>query len=201
MRTPEAMISERPSRRSLRRRDLRPERMDDPGLDPDLHRHALRGLARLNTLAASHRAIVRALLPTVPQTDRPLRLLDVATGGGDVLRRVLADLHRRGIPVDATACDISPRALETTARAGTRASLLRCDALRDNLPGGFDAAMCSLFLHHLTDDDAVTLLRKMGGAAKVVLISDLVRSPVRLSLVWGASRLVSRSPVVHDDAP
>jgi 2-polyprenyl-3-methyl-5-hydroxy-6-metoxy-1,4-benzoquinol methylase len=201
VRAPAAAIEHQRDRPSLRTRDLRPEWMDDPALDADLHRDALRGLARLNRLARPHRAIVRELAPIARMQSRPLRLLDLATGGGDVLRGVLDGLRRRGVRVEATACDISARALETAAAAGTDAAFVRCDALRDPLPAGFDVAMCSLFLHHLEDDDAATLLRRMGEAAPVVIVSDLVRSPLRLAAVHVVSRIVSRSPVVRHDAP
>jgi hypothetical protein len=78
----------------------------------------------------------------------------------------------------------------------------RLDALGDPLPADFDVLSCSLFLHHLAEDDAVGLLRRMAQAARrMVLVNDLIRSPLGYVLAWCGCRLLSRSPVVHFDGP
>jgi hypothetical protein len=74
------------------------------------------------------------------------------------------------------------------------------DAVRDPLPADFDVVTCSLFLHHLGDDGAATLLAAMGRAAgRLVLVNDLARGPLNLALVWLATRVLTRSPVVRVD--
>jgi hypothetical protein len=75
------------------------------------------------------------------------------------------------------------------------------DVLDEPLPTGFDAVMCSLFLHHMKEDEAVLLLTKMRQAARrIVLVNDLLRSDRGVWLVYLASRLVTSSAVVHVDA-
>jgi hypothetical protein len=60
---------------------------------------------------------------------------------------------------------------------------------------------CSLFLHHLVQEDATALIRNMAEATKrLVLISDLRRTWLGLGLAWAGSRLLTRSPIVHTDA-
>ena len=74
--------------------------------------------------------------------------------------------------------------------------------IRDPLPGGFDVVTCSLFLHHLSEDDAVTVLRRMRDAAgRLVLVNDLARSRFNYLAVWLACRLTTRSRVVRFDGP
>ena len=61
--------------------------------------------------------------------------------------------------------------------------------------------MCSLFLHHLAERDAVLLLGRMAAAAQcLVLVNDLERNAANGVLVWTGSRLLSRSSIVHTDA-
>jgi hypothetical protein len=62
--------------------------------------------------------------------------------------------------------------------------------------------MCSQFLHHLTLEQAVLVLAKMAEAAvhRVVAV-DLIRSRLNWVQVWLATRLLSRSRVVHFDGP
>jgi SAM-dependent methyltransferase len=189
---------------TVRRRE--PEVMDQPGLDPAAHASALRGLTRLNWLSNSAALLwpaIRDLARREPA--RELQVLDVATGAADVPVRLARWARRAGLRLKFVGCDVSPTALENARRraaeAGIDLRLLLLDALTDSLPDGFDVMTCSLFLHHLDDGQAVDLLRRMGTAARLVLINDLVRSRFNGLLVSLASHLVTRSPVVHADGP
>lgn len=188
-------------------RRLQPELMDQPGLDPHLHRQALAGLRRVNFWSGSAgilwpplAALARAVAP------RPLRLLDLATGGGDVPIRLWHKAHRTGLPFAIEGCDVSAVAVEhATGQAkqrGAEVHFFTADALQGELPAGYDAVVCSLFLHHLTEDQAVGLLRRMGAAAgRLVLVNDLLRGRLGLLLARIATHLLSRSEVVHVDGP
>jgi len=192
---------------ALARRERIPELMDDPGLDPLEHRLALQGLARINRFSGSAEVLWRPLARFA--RGRPgqiIRLLDVATGSGDVpiglWRRAKAD----GIPLVAAGCDISAIAVKTAAsqaaEAGAPADFFVHDALREPLPTGYDIVTCSLFLHHLANEEAVSLLRRMAEAAgSLVLVNDLSRSRFSYLAVWLACRTLSRSRVVRYDGP
>ena len=190
----------------MRSRDLQPELMDDPALPAGEHRRALAGLARLNALSGSVSVLWPDVRKLAREFGRPLRLLDVATGGGDVPLGLGARARRAGFPLELSACDLSPVALEAAeARASAVGAAVRffaADALHAPLPAGFDVVTCSLFLHHLSDDNAVTLLARLAAAAdRLVLVNDLSRSRANLGLVWLATRLATRSPIVHADGP
>jgi hypothetical protein len=73
--------------------------------------------------------------------------------------------------------------------------------LRDGCPP-CDVALCSLFLHHLDDADAVSLLRHMATAARVgVVISDLIRSRMGLVLAVIGTTVLCSSRVARVDGP
>ena len=77
-------------------------------------------------------------------------------------------------------CDISPVALEDArqraAAAGAAIRFFEYDALNGPTLSGYDAVVCSLFLHHLDEPDAVQLLRRMADtASQLVLVNDLER--------------------------
>jgi 2-polyprenyl-3-methyl-5-hydroxy-6-metoxy-1,4-benzoquinol methylase len=184
---------------SLAHRDRVPELMDEPGLDPAAHRAALRGLARINAVSRS----AEILWPAIARLPRPIRVLDVATGGGDVPTRLLAKAARAGVPLQVDGCDISATALAHAAeRAGDSVRLFQHDVARDPLPTGYDVVTASLFLHHLPDDDAATVLRRMREAAgRLVLVNDLERGRAAWLLAWAGCRLLTRSPIVHFDGP
>lgn len=182
--------------------------MDDPGLDPRLHAQALRGLARLNRVSGVAWTLWKEIEPLAREAaagGRTLSILDVATGSADG-PLALAELARRnGLALELHACDISPRALEHAQErargAGVALSTFVCDLVGGELPQTYDVVTCSLFLHHLDEEDVVRVLGAMRRAARgMVLISDLLRCRRGLALAAIASRVFSRSPVVHTDA-
>ena len=146
---------------------------------------------------------VRALAREV---GRPLRVLDVATGGGDVPLGLRARAKRAGLTLELGACDISPVAIaaarERAAAVGATVDHFVADALAEPLPTGYDLVTCSLFLHHLSENDAAKLLARLAAAAgRLVLVNDLARGRWNTGMVWLGTRLVTRSPVVHADGP
>jgi SAM-dependent methyltransferase len=173
--------------------------MDDPGLDPAEHRRALAGLARINRLTNSAGLLWQALRPRAQRG--PLRILDVATGSGDVPAALARLSARDGARVELHACDISETAIAAAEARAPNVQFFRHDVLREPLPGGFDAVTCSLFLHHLSEAEAEALLRAMAGAGRFVVVNDLARGRFNLCAVWLACRVLSRSPVVHFDGP
>jgi 2-polyprenyl-3-methyl-5-hydroxy-6-metoxy-1,4-benzoquinol methylase len=192
---------------SLRHRRRRPEIMDQPDLSPERHRRALHGLARINFWSGSARILWPGLRDLARQlAPRPPRVLDLATGGGDVSLRLWKRARRAGVPLTLEGCDISPVAIDharaAAAAAGADVRFFRHDALTGPPLSGYDAVTCSLFLHHLDDDEACALLRRMAETAgRLVLVNDLTRSLAGLVLAHVGTRLLTLSDVVHTDGP
>ncbi len=179
--------------------------MDDPALDAGQHLDALRALSRINALsrtAPQLAAAVRRLTPRRRPEARPLHVIDVACGGGDVT----LDLARRlGPGYRVTGIDVSPRAVARAAglaaRTGVVATFEVCDVLAAACPR-CDIAVSSLFLHHLDDGPAGTVLRGMAAAATVGgVVSDLVRSRRGLALAYLATQVLTTSHVARVDGP
>ena len=184
-------------------RTLTPEVMDDPDLKPAQHRAALRGLSRLNRFGSA--SFVFDALRDLLTEDRPLRVLDIATGGGDVPIAMAHRAGRLGMPIKIDACDLSATAIdyarERADAAGAAIDFFQLNVLNDPIPTGYDVVTCSLFLHHLMDRHAVELLVKMAAAAeKRIVVNDVRRSPGNRALVCLGARLLTLSPVVHTDA-
>jgi 2-polyprenyl-3-methyl-5-hydroxy-6-metoxy-1,4-benzoquinol methylase len=190
----------------MQSRVLQPERMDDPALDPSIHRRALAGLSRLNRVSRSASILWSSIAGLVTASPEPLRLLDIATGAGDLPVALARRARSAGATLHIAACDTSRVALETARKsalvAGADIDFFQLDVIGRPLPQGYDIITCSLFLHHLTSDQAVNLLRSMGAAAgRRVVVNDLLRSRFNLLAVTIASKLLTACPVVHTDGP
>ena len=190
---------------AVRRREN--EAMDDPGLDRARHLRALRGLERINTLSGSAHALWAPLLALAQrQCGTPVRVLDIASGAGDIPIAISLWAGDSNLPLVVDGCDRSPFAVSyaraQAAARGAKVRFFQLDAERDPLPSGYDALLASLFLHHLDDDDAVRVLRSMGEAAgRLLLIDDLVRSEAGYWLAWLGTRVLTRSEVAWLDGP
>lgn len=190
----------------LATRQLEPELMDDPALDRTQHIRALRGLSRLGHISR--------VWPTLrPHLDRHCAsgkvtsVLEVACGGGDLSIQVARWASRNDRRVDVKATDLSRTGLAfarlRARRAGVDVQFSRRDALEPQAqPQRFDVVLCTLFLHHLRRDDAVSVLRQLASVAqRVLLVDDLCRSWVGLGLCYLGTRTLTCSRIVHVDGP
>jgi len=187
-------------------RRLEPEILDQPGLDSRRHVHALRGLERINLLSLTASAFREPIGTFAARhAGRPLRLLDLASGAGDMPVQLKRWADKCAIPLEVYGCDISPisveYALERAAVQKADVSFFVHDVLRDGIPDGFDIVTSSLFLHHLLSEDVRDLLRSASRSTRLILVSDLIRGRAGLLLAHAICRVITRSDVVHNDGP
>jgi 2-polyprenyl-3-methyl-5-hydroxy-6-metoxy-1,4-benzoquinol methylase len=193
----------------LAERDRQPELMDQPGLERDAHYCALHGLRTTNSLSGTSRVVWRGIQEAGIQASNGnrLRILDIAAGGGDVVLGVAKRAARCGVEIEAHGCDINPDAVAYAQQAARRAGVshakfFQFNALVDPVPDDYDVVMCTLFLHHLTNDDIRKLLGRMAQATRGgVLVDDLRRNRLGYFLAWAGGRLLTRSHIVHVDGP
>jgi SAM-dependent methyltransferase len=184
-----------------------PELMDDPRIAPQAHAQALRGLERINWWSHS----LRILWPPICRLLRAnggatLRVLDIATGAGDLPIGLWRKAISHGHALDVEGWDIHPGAIsyarENAYKKRAPVRFVQRDALGDLGTESYDVAMCSLFLHHLSHDEAVELLRRMASwARRLVLVNDLRRSVFGLALAHLGTRVLTSSEVVRTDGP
>jgi 2-polyprenyl-3-methyl-5-hydroxy-6-metoxy-1,4-benzoquinol methylase len=178
--------------------------MDQPGLAPERHFQALRGLERINRWSGSAGLLWRPIVAYARKSPRARwRMLDVATGGGDVPIRLWHKARCAGLELEIAGCDRSPVAVDYARRCARACQadvhFFEWDVLQGRLPDGYNMVASSLFLHHLEEEQAVALLQAMSQAAQLVLINDLVRSGAGYILAYLGTHLLSASDVVHTD--
>lgn len=184
-----------------------PELMDAADVDPIEHRRALNGLRRINAISRTASVMASPIAAFARERNLArLRILDVASGGGDVPIDFALALRGKGIDIELTLFDQSDVGLADARKRASKIGLpvqTRMGNAFTALPGqDYDVVTCSLFLHHLDRAECIAVMRQMKGAAcGLIIVSDLERSRAGLIAAQVGCRLLSRSRIVHHDGP
>src|SRR5437899_859330 len=106
------------------------ERLDQPELmdevsDYGAYSTLIRGLSRIDRYVLAHRPTFRFLsrvVASLPNDFRPLHIVDVGCGDGDLLRRIARWARRRRRRVLLTGVDLNPLAIQAAIDASRLAS-------------------------------------------------------------------------------
>jgi 2-polyprenyl-3-methyl-5-hydroxy-6-metoxy-1,4-benzoquinol methylase len=182
-----------------------PEQMDQP-CDREELRACLRDMVRVNRMLFGYRPTFHWLESMrLERIGRPVRILDVGCGDGDLLRRIEQWASRRGIPVQLTGLDVNPScvaiARETTNGRG-RMEWVEGDVFAYSPAAPPHLVVSSLVAHHLPDGELVRLIQWMEQNAAVGwFINDLSRAPVPYHLLGWFARALRLHPFVQHDGP
>lgn len=140
----------------LARRDTAlTELMDDPDCDPRALAATYRRFDVVNRLVSAWGRVYRTRVrPELVALGRPARVLDLGSGGGDVVARLAALASRDGLQVEWVGADPDPRAHEAARlreRPGVR---FVSQGSRELIEAGetFDLVLSNHVLHHLDAD-------------------------------------------------
>ena len=162
------------------------ELMDDPGCDPDRLRATLRRFGTINRLVSGWGAVYRRILgPQLAALGRPARVLDIGSGGGDLVLRLAAAARRDGLDVEWTGIDPDPRSHEVALeRGGVDGVTFRCADAATLVGEGatFDAVLSNHVLHHLGDALPGFAAESLDLSHGMVLHSDIERSRLAYGL-------------------
>ncbi len=179
------------------------EMMDRPQpVSAELERD-LQRLRQLNRWFGSYRLIRKFLQRWVGPGDS-LCAVDLGAGSGDISRLIIDYARRIRARVSIDAVDRQSATLQIAERfcAGyPEIAFHEADALDWNANCPYDLALCSLTLHHFSDENAVRLLRRCRELSRrFVLVSDLRRSPALAIGVYLLTATIFREPMTRFDA-
>ena len=191
----------------LRRRSYDPEWMDGEDVSRREFAACVEDLARVNTVTLARPptlSFVARAARAIPR-GRPLTILDVGFGAGDMLRALGRDLMRTGRTVRLIGYDINPRS-EPVARRLTPETMpidyRTGDAFALAPEEAVDVIISSLVTHHMTDEEIVRFLSWMEARAGLGwLINDLHRHWLAYHGFRLLSALMHWHPFVRHDGP
>ena len=155
-----------------------PELMDQPCAYEEF-RDCLRDLEQVNRIVLTYRPTLRWLRQFAKTQDRPLHIVDVGCGGGDMLRRIETWAQANHIAVKLMGIDLNPYAARAAREFTAESSSIEWitgDAFSYQPAQPIDVVISSLFTHHLPDAEIVRFVAWMERVtARGWFINDLHR--------------------------
>jgi 2-polyprenyl-3-methyl-5-hydroxy-6-metoxy-1,4-benzoquinol methylase len=179
------------------------EMMDRPQpVSPELERD-LERLRQLNRWFGSY-CLVLSFMRRWIEPGSCMRIVDLATGSGDIPRLIVDYTRKINAKVEIDALDRQPATLEIARRLSAvypEIFYREADILEWDWAEAYDIVLCSLTLHHFSDEDAVKVLRRCRELSKrFVLVSDLRRGFFLRCGVQLLTALIFREPMTRFDA-
>lgn len=192
------------------------ELMDEEDISYEEFHDCLIGLERINHLTLAYRPTLQWLRRLL-KTDEPLCILDVASGGGDMLRQIVRNWPAQSAAKQTSrmvGVDMNPWAKKSAERFKAQVSKYpsstsqssaitfeTADIFEFDPDQPADIVISSLFTHHLTNTQVVDFLRWMHRhTRKGWFINDLHRHPVPYYFIKVSTALFSRNRLIRNDA-
>jgi SAM-dependent methyltransferase len=180
------------------------ELMDEPSSYEEF-RACLRDLERVNRTVLGYRPTLRWLRQFAVPRPVPLHIVDVGSGGGDMLRHIEHWARQRGFDVQLTGIDMNAhatRAARECTKPSSRIAFVTADALNWHPARPVDIVLSSLFTHHLADDEIVRFLAWMEATARHGwFVNDLSRGRLSYHGFKLLARLMRWHRFVQHDGP
>lgn len=188
----------------FRRRSSKLEHLDLGDYSAEEYEGCLAELQQVNRWLGDARALRTTLLRTIRGLQlKTFSVIDVGAGSGELLRTIAEWSTRKNREAQLTGAELNARSARAIAE---QSAMFRINAVRANafaLPfpdNQFDYAICSLFLHHFNNEQAVKILRELNRVARrEVVVIDLHRHPVSYYFYTTIGRLLFHNRLIRED--
>jgi len=189
----------------FKQRSHRLEHIDTGNYTADEYEDCIGELRLVNRWMGDAHSLKATLLREIEaQRLASFSLLDIGAGSGELLRVAATWARQTNRRLRAVGLELNERMAESILEESKRfdeITSVRGDAL--NLPfveAEFDYVICSLFTHHLLDEQVVHVLREMSRVAKRrIFVIDLHRHPVAYFLYTVPGKIVLHNRLVRHD--
>jgi len=189
----------------FKQRSLRLEHIDTGNYTAAEYEDCISELQFVNRWMGDAHSLKATLLRDIEsQSLTSFSILDIGAGSGELLRVAATWARQTNRRLRAVGLELNERMAESILEESGRfdeIGSVRGDALK--LPfadAEFDYVMCSLFTHHLLDEQVVDVLREMSRVAKRrIFVIDLHRHPVAYLLYTTLGKIVLHNRLLRHD--
>jgi len=190
----------------LQKRSYQKELLDRDSIPKaDLYRN-LYELNIINTILGGHKASRKGLQLILDKKKEVFKIMDIGFGGGDFIRELSLVKNTCGKGLFFFGVDLKQECVNYAEEnlKNIRNKILLCEDyknLNTELLENIDVIHCSLFLHHLTEEEIVQLFKFSKTHNCTLLINDLHRHWLAYYSIKFLTSVFSKSYLVKNDAP
>ena len=189
----------------FKQRSLRLEHIDTGNYTAAEYEDCISELQFVNRWMGDAHSLKATLLREIEsQSLTTFSILDIGAGSGELLRVAATWARQTNRRLRAVGLELNERMAESILEESGRfdeIGSVRGDALK--LPfadAEFDYVMCSLFTHHLLDEQVVQVLREMSRVARRrIFVIDLHRHPVAYFFYTTLGKIVLHNRLLRHD--
>jgi 2-polyprenyl-3-methyl-5-hydroxy-6-metoxy-1,4-benzoquinol methylase len=160
-----------------------PEVMDDFSMEGEVLRDALDKIAGINRLLGGNKVTLEGVkqLLSNDNAQKPIRILDVGCGNGDMLRTLAGFARKKHLTFQLTGIDANAFTISHARQLSEgyeNIDFICADIFEEILlEKEYDLILCTLTLHHFKDEEILRLLKGFKEKARLgIVINDLQRS-------------------------
>lgn len=178
--------------------------MDDLSISGDVVSSTLRELDTINTWLGGN-AISLRLYKRLAEKKKSISLLDMGTGGGDLMKMMVDWSRKNKIETQMKGIDANPHIIDYAVehlKSYKEINFLVADVFDPSMyTQKVDVIHACLFTHHFSHEQLVWLFTQWKNTATTgVIINDLQRHPLAYYSIKILTRLFSKSYMVRNDA-
>jgi 2-polyprenyl-3-methyl-5-hydroxy-6-metoxy-1,4-benzoquinol methylase len=182
------------------------ELLDETGIQQELLYKNLRELDILNTFTGGHAITLKGIKHLITDHAKIYHIVDLGCGGGDSLRAIADWARRNNFKVQLLGVDMNADVIQyLKAHSSTYPEISGITANYQeflDLTTSVDIVHCSLFCHHLNDDELLLLFAYFNEKVTTgFVINDLQRNRLAYYSAWFFTRLFYGTVLAKNDGP
>jgi SAM-dependent methyltransferase len=189
---------------SLKVRSDAPEMMDSPKIQRKLLQKNLAELDIFNRYLGGHSITLQGVKMLIDR-NKPYEIADLGCGSGDTLKYLAHWARKKDLLLKFIGVDVNIHAIQYLKRncmGYPEISGIVMDYSEFlKLTEPVDIYVCSLFCHHLNNEQLIELFRLLRKAKTGFVINDLHRSKAAYYSAWLFTRLFNSTVLSKNDGP
>ena len=186
-------------------RSTKMEIMDDFSIKGVVYKDTLDKLELINRLLGGNKVTItglKKLLQNQPK-NKVIRIIDLGCGNGDILRDIAMFGRKENYLFKLIGIDANAAAIDYAAelsKSYKEINYEKIDIFSDNFKKqNYDIALCTLFIHHFSNDEIISLLRTILKNSSIgIVVNDLHRNILAYYLFKFIGYFIKNKMVIED---
>jgi len=170
------------------------EMMDNPEISPEALMKQYRQFLIVNKVLKINKPTLNRVKKILLnwKGDSPIRILDIGSGFGDLLRAIDTMAQKMKVDVELIGVDMNSYAIKAAQEATphNRIRFTNMDVFKMDKAEKFDLVLMTNMLHHLKNEEIAKLFKWSSSHSTRWIASDLYRNRVTYNLFWTFTRIL-----------